>query len=97
MGPRRAGSRLSGVRHALGFNYIALSLGPGYKDRPSGAAWGRFGPVRAEWGRVGPSGAEWGGWGWVGLGRGWACIGMQLNNSGPSKAEWGRVELYLPT
>ena len=23
---------------------------PGYKDRPSGAAWGRFGPSRAELG-----------------------------------------------
>ena len=42
-----------GVGHALGFNSITLRLGPGYKDRPSGAAWGR-----AEWGeqgRVGPS------------------------------------------
>ena len=37
-----------GVGHALGFNYIALRLGPGYKDRPSGrAAWGRVGPSRA--------------------------------------------------
>ena len=30
-----------------------LRLGPGYKDRPSGAAWGRFEPT--EYGRVGPS------------------------------------------
>ena len=51
-------------------NYSKTIIGPGYKDRPSGAAWGRFGPsgadsisgyvgqvgpVRAEWGRVGPS------------------------------------------
>ena len=34
--------------HALGFNSITLRLGPGYKDRPSGAAWGRFGPSGAE-------------------------------------------------
>ena len=37
-----------GVGHALGFNSITLRLGPGYKDRPSGAA--RVGP-----GRAGPS------------------------------------------
>ena len=36
-----------GVGHALGFNSITLRLGPGYKDRPSGAAWGRAGPSRA--------------------------------------------------
>ena len=41
-----------GVGNALGFNEITLRLGPGYKDRPSGAG---VGPVRAEWGRVGPS------------------------------------------
>ena len=40
-------SKLSGVGHALGSNSITLRLGPGYKDRPSGAAWGR-----ADWGRV---------------------------------------------
>ena len=45
----------------------------------------------AEWGRVGPRGA---GWGWVGLGRGCACIGMQLNNSKTTWGqEWGRVGL----
>ena len=38
-----------------------MHWGPSYKDRPSGAAWGRFGPrgrvgrSRAEQGRVGPS------------------------------------------
>ena len=57
---------------------------------PSGAEWGRggrgcacigmqlcslclLGPSGAEWGRVGRSRA---GWGWVGLGRGWACVGV---------------------
>ena len=54
-----------GVGHALGFNSITLRLGPGYKDRPSGAAWGRFGPTGAEQSQVGPSRAEWG-WGGVG-------------------------------
>ena len=49
----------------MGFNSITLRLGPGYKDRPSGAAWGRFGPSAAEQGRVGPVRAEWG-WGGVG-------------------------------
>ena len=60
-------------------NYSKTIIGPGYKDRPSGAAWGRFGPsgadsirpgyvgqvgpVRAD--RVGPVRAEWG-WGGVG-------------------------------
>ena len=42
-----------GVGHALGFNSITLRLGPGYKDRPTGAGSGRVGrvgPVRAEWG-----------------------------------------------
>ena len=47
VGPSRAGySRAEwgwgGVGHALGFNYITLRLGPGYKG-PSRA-------VRAEWG-----------------------------------------------
>ena len=51
----------------VGFN-ITLRLGPGYKDRPSPAAWGRFG---AEWSRLGLSG----------VGEGWACIGIQLNYS----------------
>ena len=27
---------------------MTLRLGPGSKDRPSGAAWGRFGPSGAE-------------------------------------------------
>ena len=44
-----------------------IRLGPGYKHRPSGTAWARFGsPSRAEWGWGGvghalvdrPSGAE---------------------------------------
>ena len=48
-----------GVGHALGFNSITLRLGPGYKDRPTGAGSGRVGPSR---GRVGPVRAEWG-WG----------------------------------
>ena len=36
-----------GVGHALGFNSITLRLGPGYKDRPTGAGSGRVGPSRA--------------------------------------------------
>ena len=44
---------LGRVGHALGFNSITLRLGPGYKDRPSGAAWGRFGPTGAEQSQVG--------------------------------------------
>ena len=32
-----------GVGHALGFNYITLRLGPGYKDGPRGAGSGRVG------------------------------------------------------
>ena len=52
-----------GVGHALGFNYITPRLGPGCKE--SGAAWGRFGPSGAEYGRVGPVRVEWG-WGGVG-------------------------------
>ena len=52
----------------------------------------RVGPVRAEWSRVGPVTAEWG------LGRGWACIAIQLNTlrlgpgykDKPSGAAWGR-------
>ena len=62
MGPVRAERGWGGVGHAMGFkaewgwggvgpalgsNSITLRLGPGYKDRPSGAAWGR-----ADWGRV---------------------------------------------
>ena len=61
--------------------------------RPVRVEWGRVGPSRAEWGWGGvghalvdrPSGAEWGRVGPVsaewGLGRGWACIGIQLNYS----------------
>ena len=45
VGPSRAGG---GVGHALKFNEITLRLGPGYKDRPSRAAWGRFSPSGAE-------------------------------------------------
>ena len=57
-----------------------IRLGPGYKDRPSGTAWGR---VRVEWGRVGPSRAEWG----------WGGVGHALVDrpSGAAWAEWGRV------
>ena len=47
VGPARAEWGWGGVGHALGSNSITLRLGPGYKDRPSGAAWGR-----ADWGRV---------------------------------------------
>ena len=64
-GPRGAGSGRVGPSRAEwgrvgpvraqwgwgGFNSITLRLGPGYKDRPSGTMWGRFGPV-------GPSRAE---------------------------------------
>ena len=45
-----------GVGHELGFNSITLR--PGYKDRPSGVAWGRFGPTGAEQSQVGPSRAR---------------------------------------
>ena len=66
MGPRvRVEWGAVGLGGVLGFNSITLRLGPGYKDRPSGAAWGRFGPSAAEQGRVGPVRAEWG-WGGVG-------------------------------
>ena len=44
MGPVTAEWGWGGVGHALGFNAITLRLGPGYKDRASGA----MGPVRAE-------------------------------------------------
>ena len=81
MGPVRA-------EWGWGFNSITLRLGPGYKDRPSGATWGRFGPSGAEQGRVGPSRA----YSLLGLRRGWACIGIQLNYSktGPWLQGWGR-------
>ena len=32
----------------IGIQLITLRLGPGNKDRPSGATWGRFGPSGAE-------------------------------------------------
>ena len=48
MGPVRAEWGWGGVGHALGFNQMTLRLGPGCKDRPSGAAWGRFRPSGAE-------------------------------------------------
>ena len=67
VGPVRAEWGWGGVGHALGFNYMTARLGPGCK--------GRVGPVRAEWGRVGPVRVD------VGLGRGWTCIGIQLNYS----------------
>ena len=69
MGPREAGSDQvgPGVGHALGFNFT-LRLGPGYKDRPSGAAWGRFGPSGLEEGRLGLSGVG------EGLGMHWDSI-----------------------
>ena len=44
----------------------------------SGAGRGRVGLGRVAWGGVGLSKAEWG---WVVPGRGWACIGVQLNDS----------------
>ena len=47
VGPSRAEWGWGGVGYALGFN-IPLRLGPAYKDRPSRAAWGRFGPSGAE-------------------------------------------------
>ena len=63
MGPVRAEWGW-GVGNALGFNEITLRLGPGYKDRPSGAG---VGPVRAE-GRLGLSGVG------EGLGMRWDSI-----------------------
>ena len=83
----------------LGRGWACIGIQLNYsKTRPwlqGLAKWGRVGPVRAEWGRVGPSRA---GQGSVGLGRGWACIGIQLNYSKtrpgykdrPSGAAWGR-------
>ena len=44
VGPARAEWGWGGVGHALGSNSITLRLGPGYKDRPSGA-----GPTEAEY------------------------------------------------
>ena len=77
MGPRGAGSgrvRLSRAELGMHWGFNSITLGPWLqKDRPSGAAWGRVGPVRAGeglgpgykdrpsravWGRFGPSGAE---------------------------------------
>ena len=54
MGPRGAGWRGykdrpregglgSGLGEGLGMQWETIRLGPGYKDRPSGTAWGRFG------------------------------------------------------
>ena len=48
VGPARAEWGWGGVGHALGSNSITLRLGPGYKDRPSGA--GGAGPTGAEYG-----------------------------------------------
>ena len=51
MGPRGAGLEEWGrVREGegLGMQWEAIRLGPGYKDRPSGTAWGRFGSSGAE-------------------------------------------------
>ena len=61
---------------------------PGYKDRPSGAAW-------AEWGRVGPSRAVRAEWGWGGVGHalGFNSITLRLGlgyKDRPSGAAWGR-------
>ena len=62
-----------------------------------------MGPREAGSGRVRPSRAEWGRLGLSGVGRGWACIGIQLNYSirlgpgyrigqvGPREAGSGRV------
>ena len=49
VGPVKAEWGWGGVGHALGFHYLTLKLGPGYKDRPSGAGSGRVGPSRAEY------------------------------------------------
>ena len=69
VGPVRAEWGL-GLGMLLGFTcFLTLTLGAGYKARPSGAAWGRFGPSRAEWGRLGLSEVR-------GLG-----IGIRLNCS----------------
>ena len=48
-------------RACIGIQLNYSKLGPGYKDRPSGAAWGRFGPSGVGEGL----GTEWG-WGGVG-------------------------------
>ena len=59
-------------------------LGPGYKDRPSGAGSGLVGPSR-----VWPAGAEWG-WGGVGNALGFFQA-TRVGQVGPRGAEWGRV------
>ena len=64
----------------MGFKTITERLGPGYKDRPSGAAWGRFGPSGAQC--VGLSGVG------EGLGMHWDSIKLR-GRVGPSRAEWG--------
>ena len=42
VGPREGGLG-SGLGEGLGMQWETIRLGPGYKDRPSGTAWGRFG------------------------------------------------------
>ena len=67
MGPRvRVEWGAVGLGRGIGIQFNYSKTRPWlYKDRPSGAAWGRFGPSAAEQGRVGPVRAEWG-WGGVG-------------------------------
>ena len=48
VGPARAEWGWGGVGNALGFFQMTRRLGPSYKSKPSGAAWGRFGPSGAE-------------------------------------------------
>ena len=57
----------------------SLRLGPGYKDRPSEAAWSGVGPSR-------PRRAEWG-WGGVGL-------ATRIGQVGPRGGGWGGVWPY---
>ena len=47
MGPREGGLG-SGLGEGLGMQWETIRLGPGYKDRPSGTVWGRFGSSGAE-------------------------------------------------
>ena len=61
----------------MGFNSITLRLGPGYKDRPSGAAWAGSGRGRSEVGE--------------GLGMYWVSINYSKGRvewgwGGPSRA-----------
>ena len=92
-----------GVGHAVGIHLFSYSktrcwlrLGAGYKARPSGAAWGRFGPSRAEWGRLvrlGP-GTRIGQVGAVRAERGQGPVGPGLSGVG---AGLGMHSDYRPT